>query len=139
VTNLTDSIVEIAPQLERFFGCSGRMLKPCAVTVAALVSQIPSGQVATTDALRRKLADQFGVEVACPYDTKMALLAISNDSSLNHVPFWRVVKANGELMPKLAGGLEVQAALLQAEGFAVDESGKKPRIKAFKDKLFAFN
>jgi alkylated DNA nucleotide flippase Atl1 len=141
--NLEDSIVQIAPQLERFFGTSGRMLKPCAATVAALVAQIPSGQVVTSDVLRRKLADQFGVEVACPYDTKMALLAISNDSSLNHsglnVPYWRVVKANGELMPKFAGGLEAQVALLKSEGFTVDDSGKKPRIKPFKDKLFAFN
>jgi alkylated DNA nucleotide flippase Atl1 len=131
--------VQIAPQLERFFGCSGRMLKPCAATVAALVAQIPSGQVATTESLRRTLANQFGVEVTCPYDTKMALLEISNNSSLNHVPFWRVVKANGELMPKIADGLEAQATLLQAEGFVVDDSGKKPRIKAFKDNLFAFN
>jgi alkylated DNA nucleotide flippase Atl1 len=143
MTNLEDSIVEIAPQLERFFGTSGRMLKPCAATVAALVAKIPAGQVVTTDSLRRTLADQFGVEVACPYDTKMALLEISNDSSLNqsglNVPFWRVVKANGELNPKYPGGLEAQVALLQSEGFTVDDSGKKPRIKPFKDKLFAFN
>jgi alkylated DNA nucleotide flippase Atl1 len=141
--NLEDGIVQIAPQLERFLGTSGRMLKPCAATVAALVAQIPNGQVVTTDSLRHKLADQFGVEVACPYDTKMALLEISTDSSLNHsglnVPYWRVVKANGELMPKFAGGLEVQVALLKSEGFTVDDSGKKPRIKPFKDKLFAFN
>jgi alkylated DNA nucleotide flippase Atl1 len=89
--------------------------------------------------LRRTLANRFRVEVTCPYDTKMALLAISHDSSLNHVPFWRVVKANGELMPKFAGGLEAQAALLRAEGFVVDDGGKKPRIKAFKEQLFAFN
>jgi alkylated DNA nucleotide flippase Atl1 len=143
MTNTEDSIVQIAPQLERFFGTSGRMLKPCAATVAALVAQIPSGQVVTSDVLRRKLADQFGVEVACPYDTKMALLAISNDSSLNqsglNVPYWRVVKTNGELNPKYPGGLEAHVALLQAEGFTVDFSGKKPRIKPFKDKLFAFN
>jgi alkylated DNA nucleotide flippase Atl1 len=141
VTNLTDSIVEIAPQLERFFGTSGRMLKPCAATVAALVAQIPSGQVATTDSLRRKLADQFGVEVTCPYDTKMALLEISHDSSLNpdlNVPYWRVVKANGELIPKFAGGLEVQSQLLRAEGFTVDVSGKA-KLKAFKDGLFSFH
>jgi alkylated DNA nucleotide flippase Atl1 len=141
--HLEDSIVQIAPQLERFFGTSGRMLKPCAATVAVLVAQIPSGQVVTSDVLRRKLADQFGVEVACPYDTKMALLAIANDSSLHQsglkVPYWRVVKANGELNPKYPGGLEAHVALLKSEGFTVDDSGKKPRIKPFKDKLFAFN
>ena len=141
--NLEDSIVQIAPQLERFFGTSGRMLKPCAATVAALVAQIPSGQVVTSDLLRRKLADQFGVEVACPYDTKMALLKISNDSSLNesglNVPYWRVIKTNGELNHQYRGGLEAQMALLQSEGFTVDDSGKKPRIKPFKDKLLAFN
>jgi alkylated DNA nucleotide flippase Atl1 len=141
--NLEDSIVQIATQLERFFGTSGRMLKPCAATVAALVAQIPSGQVATMDSLRRKLADQFGVEVACPYDTKMALLAISHDSSLHesglNLPYWRVIKTNGELNPKYPGGLEAHVALLKSEGFTVDGSGKKPRIKPFKDKLFAFN
>jgi O6-methylguanine-DNA--protein-cysteine methyltransferase len=136
--NLEDSIVQIAPQLERFFGTSGRMLKPSVSTIAALLAQIPSGQIVTTDSLRRKLADQFRVEVACPYDTKMALLAISNDSSLN-VPYWRVIKANGELNPKYRGGLEAQVALLKSEGFTVDFSGKKPRIKPFKDRLFAFN
>jgi alkylated DNA nucleotide flippase Atl1 len=138
MTNLEDSIVQIAPQLERFFGTSGRMLKPCAATVAALVAQIPSGQVVTSDVLRRKLADQFGVEVACPYDTKMALLEISSNSSLN-IPYWRVIKANGELNHQYPGGLEAQVALLKSEGFTVDDSGKKPRIKPFKDKLFAFN
>ena len=137
--NTEDGIVQIAPQLERFFGCSGRMLKPCAATVAALVAQIPSGQVVTTESLRRTLANRFGVEVTCPYDTKMALLEMSNDLSLNHVPFWRVVKANGELLPKIAGGFESQAGLLRTEGFVVDNSGKKPRIKAFKDKLFIFD
>jgi alkylated DNA nucleotide flippase Atl1 len=140
--NLEDSIVQIVPQLERFFGTSGRMLKPCAATVAALVAQIPSGQVATMDSLRRKLADQFGVEVACPYDTKMALLAISNDSSLNqsglNLPYWRVIKTSGELNHQYPGGLEAHVALLKSEGFTVDDSGKKPRIKLFKDKLFAF-
>jgi alkylated DNA nucleotide flippase Atl1 len=140
--NTEDSIVEIAPQLERFFGTSGRMLKPCAATVAALVTQIPNGQVVTSDVLRRKLADQFGVEAACPYDTKMALLAISNDPSLNqsglNVPYWRVIKTNGELNHQYPGGLEAHVALLKSEGFTIDDSGKKPRIKPFKDKLFAF-
>jgi alkylated DNA nucleotide flippase Atl1 len=142
MTNTEDSIVQIAPQLERFFGTSGRMLKPCAATVAALIAQIPAGQVVTSDVLRRKLADQFGVEVACPYDTKMALLAISNDSSLNqsglNVPYWRVIKTNGELNPKYPGGLEEQAARLHGEGFTVDVSGKA-KLKAFKDRLFKFN
>jgi alkylated DNA nucleotide flippase Atl1 len=132
--NPTDSIVQIAPQLERFFGCSGRMLKPSVDSVAALVAQIPSGQVLTTDALRRKLADQFAVEVACPFDTKMALLAISQDSSLN-VPYWRVIKANGELMPKMFAKLEAHLALLQSEGFTLEPSGKTAKVKAFKDKL----
>jgi alkylated DNA nucleotide flippase Atl1 len=154
--NFEDSIVQIAPQLERFFGTSGRMLKPCAATVAALVAQIPAGHVVTTDVLRRKLADQFKVEVTCPYDTKMALLGIANDSSLNesglnhaglnesgnktdqHVPYWRVIKANGELNPKYPGGLEAHAALLRSEGFSVDSAGKA-KLKAFKDKLFRFN
>jgi alkylated DNA nucleotide flippase Atl1 len=140
--HLEDSIVEIAPQLERFFGMTGRMLKPSVKTIAAMLAHIPSGQVMTTDSLRRTLADQFGVEVTCPYDTKMALLAISHDPILNasglNVPFWRVVKANGELIPKFAGGLEVQVALLRAEGFTVNVDGKA-KLKAFKDKLFAFN
>jgi 6-O-methylguanine DNA methyltransferase, DNA binding domain len=150
MAELKDSIVEIAPQLERFFGCSGRMLKPCPETLAALIVQIPNGKISTTDSLRRTLANRFGVEVTCPYDTKMALLAIAQTESdpsesspsqsdpSQPIPYWRVIKANGELMPKHPGGLEAHAALLQAEGFTVDTSGKKPKVKNFKDKLHQF-
>lgn len=41
------------------------------------------------------------------------------------VPWWRVVKAKGELNPKLPLGPALQRVLLEAEGHTVDTKGKK--------------
>jgi hypothetical protein len=129
-----DTIVEISKARERFFGCSGKMLKPCPATVAAVVKKVPENQLATTDLLRRKLAEQFQVQVTCPSDFKQALLAAASGPAID-LPYWRVVKQNGELIPRFPGGVEAQAARLEQEGFTIDTSGKKPRVIHFKAKL----
>lgn len=89
---LADEVVPIAPERERFFGCSGRMLLPCPSTVAAVVKEIPSGKVATLELLRSELARRAEVEAVCPFQTKQALRAIADQTDA--VPLWRVVSAS---------------------------------------------
>jgi alkylated DNA nucleotide flippase Atl1 len=52
-------------------------------------------------------------------------------------PYWRVVKDDGSLNPKFAGGVESQAARLEAEGHTVVAGrGKKPpRVEGFEKAL----
>jgi hypothetical protein len=129
-----DIIVDISKTLERFFGCSGKMVKPCPTTVEALIQKIPQNKLITIELLRKKLADQFNVEIACPFDTKIALRAIANDVS-KKVPYWRVVKTNGELIAYFPGGREGHAALLREEGFTIDLKGETLKVKNFKESL----
>lgn len=39
-------------------------------------------------------------------------------------PYWRTLKANGELNPKYPGGIEVQKEKLEAEGHMIVEKGR---------------
>jgi alkylated DNA nucleotide flippase Atl1 len=132
-----DIIVDISPERERFFGCSGRMLKPSLATVEALVKQIPMGKLVTTDALRAELAHRFQVEVTCPSDTQKALRALASSTS-GRTAFWRVVKKNGEFMSIFPGGIQAQAARLKAEGLEIDTTRKAPRVKHLAQNVFRF-
>lgn len=125
-----DEIVDIPDKRVRFFGTNGKMLLPCPATIAALIKQIPTGNVMTTDQLLKKLTTQFGVQGTCPVTARKALQAIANDD-LDDIPFWRVINKNGGLIAKYPGGVEAQAAQLRQEGFDIDASAKKPRVKDF--------
>lgn len=133
---LADEIVPIAPEREKFFGCSGRMLLPCPGTVASVVNEIPRGKVATLDLLRSELASRAGVEAVCPFQTKQALRAIA--SQTDAVPLWRLVKKNGELLTYLPGGSAGQSSLLHKEKVTVEQSGTGERVKNLKAHLVRF-
>jgi alkylated DNA nucleotide flippase Atl1 len=114
--------------LEKFFGYSGKMLKPSLATIEAQLRQIPAGKLITIDLLRQKLAREYQVQVTCPFDTKLALRALSNTSGQD-APYWRVVRKNGALIPYFPGGLDGHSARLRQEGFTIDTLGKTPKVK----------
>jgi alkylated DNA nucleotide flippase Atl1 len=133
-----DAIVNIAPSQVGYIGGPGKMLLPSPATVAALIEQIPQRKLLTTDLLRKQLAGQFNVQGTCPVTTKKALQAIANGTS-GAVPYWRVIKQNGELNATFPGGVDGQAELLRQEGFTIDTSGKTPKVKQFKASLVRFD
>lgn len=131
---MSDKIEPIPKTMEAFFGCSGDMVKPSTDTVKALVLQIPDGCVVTLDQLREKLAKNFSVQAACPASTTKALKYLSTQDEV--VPYWRVIKKNGELLPQFPGSLEGHAELLEKDGFTIDRSGKKPKLADYLAKLY---
>ena len=128
----TDVIVAIEKHRERYFGGAGKMLLPCPATVAAHIRRIPEHQLMSKELLQAMLAEQFKVQVTCPFATIKALQAISQDAS-QAVPYWRVIKKNGELFSYFPGGVEGHANCLRQEGFAIDTTSKVPRIQHFKE------
>lgn len=40
-------------------------------------------------------------------------------------PYWRILKANGELNPKYPGGVEAQKQILEQEGHTIIQKGRK--------------
>jgi len=96
--------------------------------VDALVRKVRPGEVVTLDDLRAALARRHAVAVACPVSTaifaNMSARAAEEqrDAGLPAealTPWWRVLRKGGLLNPKLPGGVERQAALLEAEGVRV--------------------
>lgn len=133
-----EDVIEAIPKtMEKFFGCSGKMVRPSPDTVKALVKKIRKGKVVTLDQLREKLAKDFGVEAACPASTTKALQILAKEAK--PVSYWRVLKKNGELMPKFPGGVDGHAELLQGEGFDVDFSKKAPVVMGYEKKLGKFS
>jgi alkylated DNA nucleotide flippase Atl1 len=124
---LTDVVVEIPKDRERYFGCSGKMLKPSHLSVEALVEKIPRGAVITTAALRKTLAENHDAQTTCPFLTKRALLAIAEDPKTT-APFWRVVTATGEMVTAYPGGANEQARRLRAEGVAIANAAGRLRV-----------
>lgn len=126
-------IVNIPKTMEKYFGCSGKMLKPSPATVASLVALIPKNQVITLDALRKKLAKKFKTEVACPATTEKSLCVAAIESVANntHLPYWRVLKKHGELIRKLPNGIDGQAALLLKEGHQITSTGQSKAVNDF--------
>jgi hypothetical protein len=129
-----DAIVDIPANRVKFFGTTGKMLLPSPATVAAVIKTIPKHQLITTVLLRKKLQAQFDVEGVCPVTTQKALQAVAHDSE-KEVAYWRVVNQNGDLIARFPGGVEGHAAQLKKEGFAIDTTGKVPKVKAFRESL----
>ena len=132
-----DEITAIPKTMEKFFGCSGKMIKPCAATVEALLKKIPKGKLATTELIRAKIASDFNVQTTCPAATDKALQAIANDKK--RIAYWRVIKKKGELIAKLPGGVEGHATLLKKEGFNINDKGKTPKVIDFEERLYQFD
>ena len=131
-------IVNIPKTMEKYFGCSGKMLKPSPAVVASLVATIPKNQVITLDALCKKLAKKFKTEVACPVTTEKSLCVAALESVANstHLPYWRVLKKHGELIRKFPDGIDGHAALLLKEGHQIVSTGKSKAVKDFERVVF---
>jgi alkylated DNA nucleotide flippase Atl1 len=125
---LTDVVVGIPKERERYFGCADKMLKPSRFSVEALVEKIPRGAVITIASLRKALAEKHDAQTSCPFLTKRALLAIAEDPETT-APFWRVVTATGEMISAYPGGPSEQARRLQTEGVAVGNAAGKFKVK----------
>lgn len=135
-----DTIVNIPKTMEKFFGCSGKMLKPSPSTVALLVRKIPEGRVATIDALCKILSKKFKTEVTCPATTEKSLCLAATESVVKStdLPYWRVLKRSGELIRKLPDGIEGQTENLMKEGHQIVSTGKSKGVKNFELVLHRF-
>lgn len=59
----------------------------------------------------------------------------------DETPYWRTLKADGELNPKYPGGIEAQREKLEAEGHTIVCRGRKNiryYVKNYEDALFVW-
>ncbi|MCI8590884.1 MAG: MGMT family protein [Lachnospiraceae bacterium] len=89
---------------------------------------VPLGKLLTVGAIREYFANANGADFTEPI-TAGIFVSIAAWASFQRnndkTPYWRTLKANGELNPKYPGGIEAQKKLLEKEGHIIIQKGRK--------------
>ena len=104
---------------------------------------VPFGKLLTVSTIREYFAEQNGADFTEPI-TAGIFVSIAAWASYqradNKTPFWRTLKANGELNAKYPGGVEEQKKMLEKEGHTIIQKGRKNLryyVKNYEDALFS--
>ena len=102
----------------------------------ASMRRVPYGKLTTVGEIRAFFAAQSGADFTEPI-TAGIFVSIAAWASYqrgeDETPWWRTLKANGELNPKYPGGAEAQKEKLEAEGHTVLQKGRTNRKYVVKD------
>ena len=89
---------------------------------------VPYGKLTTVGAIREYFARRNGADFTEPI-TAGIFVSIAACASYqrreDETPYWRTLKANGELNAKYPGGFEAQREKLEAEGHTIVQKGRK--------------
>lgn len=109
----------------------------------AAMRAVPPGRLTTVGALRARFARQAGADFTEPITAgvfvSIAAWASEQRGGVDETPWWRTLKAGGELNPKYPGGVAAQRARLEAEGHAIITKGRKNikyYVKDYEEALF---
>lgn len=93
----------------------------------AAMKQVPSGKVITVGKIREYFARRNGADFTEPI-TAGVFVSIaawaSHQRTEDETPWWRTLKANGELNAKYPGGIAAQKEKLEAEGHSIIQRGR---------------
>ena len=93
-----------------------------------VMRRVPFGKLTTVGEIREYFARCSGADFTEPI-TAGVFVSIAAWASFQRecdkTPYWRTLKANGELNPKYPGGVGEQKALLEREGHTVVQKGRK--------------
>jgi alkylated DNA nucleotide flippase Atl1 len=130
-------VVEIDGPMSRRWG-EGAMVIPAPREVDELMRQVPKGKLTTINDLREILAARHAATIACPITTglfaRISAAAVAEDEESGRsdiTPYWRTLKASGEVNPKYPGGCEDQKSRLEAEGHVVVQKGKRYLVEDY--------
>lgn len=115
------------------------------LTYDKIMKTIPRGKVVTVGAIRAYLAKINGADFTDPITAGIFVSIAawaSYQRSEDETPYWRTLKASGELNPKYPGGTEAQREKLEAEGHTIIQRGRKNiryYVKDYEKVLFDLN
>lgn len=94
-----------------------------------LIKRVPAGKLVLISQLREALAKSAGANFTDPMTagifSQILAWASYQREGENETPYWRVLKADGELNGKFPESFDLQKQKLQAEGHIVMERGRK--------------
>ena len=92
-----------------------------------IMKSVPYGKVITVGAIRDYLARNNNADFTDPITTGIFVSIAawaSYQRSEDKTPYWRTLKAHGELNAKYPGGIEAQREKLEEEGHTVVKKGR---------------
>ena len=107
-----------------------------------VMKKIPYGKVITVGKIREYFAKKSGADFTEPITAGIFVSIAawaSHQRSEEETPYWRTLKAKGELNAKYPGGVAAQKEKLEDEGHTVIQRGRKNiryYVKDYEDALF---
>lgn len=108
------------------------MAIPSPMEVNDIMTKVPYGKLITIEEIRKTIARKHGTDIGCPLTCGIfswiaahAAVEESAEGNKDTIPYWRTLKAKGELNPKYPGGIEEQKKYLESEGHRVIQKGKR--------------
>ncbi len=118
--------IEDAASIAKYGG--ERMLLAPPMAYDEIMRCVPYGKLITVGEIREYLARQNGADFTDPITAgifvSIAAWASHQRNGRDETPWWRVLKAGGELNEKYPGGAECQKQRLEAEGHTIIQRGR---------------
>ncbi len=129
-------IQKVEGKMSRRWG-EGTFVIPAPVEVDEIMRKIPRGKLVTINEIRARLAKKHKVNFGCPITTGIFAWIAANaaEGKKRITPYWRTLKASGELNPKYPGGIRNIRSRLKAEGHKVVSKGKKFVVEDYEKSL----
>lgn len=119
-------IITDAKSIEKYGGSKMYFAPP--MDYDEVMKKIPYGKVITVGKIREFFAEKNGADFTEPITAGIFVSIAawaSHQRTEAKTPYWRTLKANGELNEKYPGGAEKQKERLEAEGHTVLQKGRK--------------
>ena len=129
-----------AKSIEKYGG--SRMYFAPPIDYDRIMKQVPYGKVITIGKIREYFAKMSGADFTEPITAGIFASIVawaSYQRTDDETPYWRTLKADGELTAKYPGGIEAQKAKLEEEGHTIIQKGRKNiryYVKDYEDVLF---
>lgn len=110
-----------------------------------VMKRIPYGKVITVGKIREHFAALNGADFTEPITAGIFVSIAawaSHQRTEDKTPYWRTLKAGGELNAKYPGGVEAQKEMLEAEGHTIVQKGRKNiryYVQDYEKALFQLN
>jgi len=119
-------------------GGAETMLIAAPVQYNDIMRKIPEGKLTTIDRIRAYLAKEAGADITCPLTAGIFMNICAHASAErddDKIPYWRTLRAKGELNEKYPDGIDGQKLRLEAEGHTVAQKGKRYFVADYEESL----
>ena len=119
-------IITDKKSIEKYGG--DQMYFPPPIEYDKVMKRIPYGKVTTVGKIREHFAALSGADFTEPITAGIFVSIAawaSYQRSTDETPYWRTLKAGGELNSKYPGGVEAQKEKLELEGHVIVQKGRK--------------